>query len=69
MVVGTAVTGVTALAAATMGYLNRTLATWERILLGVGAVALIFPGLASDGFGFLALLFVLFRGKSFANQH
>ncbi len=34
---------------------------WERVLLGGGAVALIFPGLASDGFGLLALLFIFFR--------
>jgi TRAP transporter 4TM/12TM fusion protein len=61
LVVGTAVAGVTALAGATMGYLRGRIATWERVLLGAGAVALIFPGLASDGFGLLALLFIFFR--------
>ncbi len=68
LAVGTAVAGVTALAASTMGYLNRRLAPWERVLLGGGAVALIFPGLASDGFGLLALLFVTFRKNSGANE-
>jgi TRAP transporter 4TM/12TM fusion protein len=61
LVVGTAVAGVTALAGATMGYVRGRLAAWERVLLGAGAVALIFPGLASDGFGLLALLFIFFR--------
>ncbi len=61
LVVGTAVAGVTALAASTMGYLRGELALWERMLLGVGAVALIFPDLVSDGFGLLVLLFIFFR--------
>jgi len=61
LVVGTAVAGVTALAAATMGYLRCKLALWERGLLGIGAIALIFPGFASDGFGLLVLLFIFFR--------
>jgi TRAP transporter 4TM/12TM fusion protein len=61
LVVGTAVAGVTALAGSTMGYLRGNLAIWERVLLGVGAVALIFPDLASDGFGLLVLLFFFFR--------
>jgi TRAP-type uncharacterized transport system fused permease subunit len=44
-----------------MGYLRGPLAAWERVVLGGGAVALIFPGLASDGFGLLALLFIFLR--------
>jgi len=67
LVVGTAVAGVTALAASTMGYLRRKLAIWERVLLGVGAIALIFPDLISDAFGLLALLFIFFH-KSSENQ-
>ena len=63
MVVGTAVAGVTALAASTMGYLRAPLVFWERVLLGAGAVALIFPDPISDGFGLLALLFIFFRSK------
>jgi len=49
----TAVVGVTALAASTIGFLRTRLRVWERALLGVGAVALIFPGLTTDGFGLL----------------
>ena len=61
LVVGTAVAGVTALAASTMGYLRGNLVLWERVLLGGGAVALIFPDLMSDAFGLLVLLFIFFR--------
>jgi TRAP transporter 4TM/12TM fusion protein len=69
LAVGTAVAGVTALAASTMGYLRGNLAVWERVLLGGGAVALIFPGLASDGFGLLAILFIFFRTTPLNRSH
>ncbi len=61
LVVGTGVAGVTALAASTMGYLRGQLSPWERALLGISAIALIIPGLTSDGFGLLLLLFIFFR--------
>jgi TRAP-type uncharacterized transport system fused permease subunit len=61
LAVSTGIAGVTALAASTMGDLRGPLALWERILLGGGSVALIFPGLASDGFGLVALLLVFLR--------
>jgi TRAP transporter 4TM/12TM fusion protein len=61
LVVATGMGGVTALAASTMGYLRRDLAVWERVLLGSGAVALIFPNLLTDAFGLLVLLFIFFR--------
>jgi TRAP transporter 4TM/12TM fusion protein len=61
LVVATGMGGVTALAASTMGYLRRDLAVWERVLLGSGAVALIFPNLVTDAFGLLVLLFIFFR--------
>jgi TRAP transporter 4TM/12TM fusion protein len=61
LVVGTGIAGVTALAASTMGYLRGELAAWERVLLGFGAVALIFPDLVSDGMGLLILLVVFLR--------
>jgi TRAP transporter 4TM/12TM fusion protein len=68
-VVVTGVAGVTALAGATMGYLRAELKAWERLVLGAGAVALIFPGLATDGLGLLALVFVLFRsGRKIASE-
>ena len=63
LVTGTAVAGVTALAGATMGYLRSPLTAWERAVLGGGAIALIFPGLASDGCGLLALLFIFLRNS------
>jgi TRAP transporter 4TM/12TM fusion protein len=61
LVVGTGIAGVTALAASTMGYLRGELAVWERLLLGFGAVALIFPDLVTDGAGLLILLMIFFR--------
>ena len=59
VVTGTGIAGVTALAAAAMGFLRRELIPWERGLLLVAAFALIFPGLLSDGCG-LAILLVIF---------
>jgi len=61
LVVGTAVAGVTALAAATMGFMRRVLPAWARLVLGGGAMALIFPGLMSDGFGLAVILLIFFR--------
>ena len=59
----TAVAGVTAFAAAAIGYTTRTLPVWERVLLAAGALALVFPGLLSDGAGLLVLSVVFFRGS------
>ena len=64
LVSGTAIAGVTALAAAAMGFLRRDLLFWERALLLTGALALIFPGLASDGYGLVVLLVIFFRPGS-----
>lgn len=57
----TAMAGVTALAAAAMGHARRPLAAWERALLGAGAMALIFPGLVTDGFGLGVLALTVLR--------
>jgi TRAP-type uncharacterized transport system fused permease subunit len=57
-----ALAGVTALAAAMMGYGRRDLKLWERGLLLIAAVALIFPGLVTDGLGLLLLVTVMARG-------
>lgn len=59
----TAAVGVTALASAAMGYGHRHLATWERVLLGVGALCLVVPGLWTDGAGLIALGVVFLRGR------
>ena len=44
-----------------MGYGRRVLRIWERAVLGIGALALIFPGLWTDLVGLTALV-VGFRG-------
>ena len=61
VVAATGIAGVTALAAATMGFMHRDLAGWERILLATAACALIFPGLVSDGYGLFVLLVIFLR--------
>jgi TRAP transporter 4TM/12TM fusion protein len=66
LVGGTALAGVTALAAAAMGFLRRNLRPWERVVLLSGAFALIFPGLLSDGYGLLVLLVIFFRSGAAA---
>jgi TRAP-type uncharacterized transport system fused permease subunit len=63
LVVLTATAGVTALAAASMGYLRQELRPWERVVLGAGALALVFPGLLTDTFGLAALAVVLFARR------
>ena len=57
----TAVVGVTAFAAAAIGYAHRLLPVFQRVLLGAGALALVAPGLVSDGAGLLALAVVFYR--------
>ncbi|MEJ2187178.1 MAG: TRAP transporter fused permease subunit, partial [Gemmatimonadota bacterium] len=56
----TAFVGVTALAAAVIGYARRPLAAWERLLLVAAAIGLIAPGLVTDifGGGVMALAFL-----------
>ncbi len=56
-----AMAGVTALAAAAIGFTKRPLAIWERALLGAAALALMLPGVLTDAFGFLVLALVFFR--------
>ncbi len=60
----TATAGVTALASAAMGYGRRDLAGWERIVLGAGALCLVFPGLLTDGAGLVALAAIFLRGRA-----
>ena len=50
--------GVTALAAATMGFARKPLGLLERAALTGSAVALIFPGLATDAVGVVVLLMI-----------
>lgn len=65
----TAVIGVTAFAIAIQGYFLSKLYIWERALLAMGSIALMIPGLASDGIGLLFLIggavrSLLYRKKS-----
>jgi len=66
VVTGTALAGVTALAASVIGFLRRVLLHWERAILTAAAFALIFPGLASDGFGLAVLLIIFLRSGAVA---
>jgi TRAP transporter 4TM/12TM fusion protein len=54
---GTATVGVVALAGATVGYVRRPLAMWQRALLFIAAVTLVKHGLLTDvvGFGIVAV--------------
>ncbi len=54
----TACLGVTALAAATMGYARRPLPGWQRVLMAGVAVMLMMPGLATDLVGLAAMALV-----------
>jgi TRAP transporter 4TM/12TM fusion protein len=64
----TAGLGVTALAAATMGYARRPLPGWQRVLMGGVAVALMMPGLATDVVG-LAVMAVVFAPSEDSAVH
>lgn len=68
LVLATGLAGVTALAAAAMGFLRSNLLMWERLVLGGAALALMFPGLLSDGFGLGALFFIFIRSDSGARR-
>ncbi len=51
----------TALAAAGVGFGRRALTPIERVVLAAGAFGLMLPGLATDGFGMLALAVIVSR--------
>ena len=59
----TAVVGVIALASAGMGYARRPLGVWERALAVAAALALVLPGLATDGAGLIVVVVVFFRAR------
>ncbi|MBI2997226.1 MAG: TRAP transporter permease [Deltaproteobacteria bacterium] len=63
----TAVIGTIALAGAMAGYCFGSVFWWQRILLAVGAVTLIYPGWKSDLIG-LALVAVAAAGTELANR-
>jgi TRAP transporter 4TM/12TM fusion protein len=59
----TAIVGVTALAAAGVGYARRPLVWWERVLAFAAALLLVYPGLVTDGAGLLAVTVVFLRAE------
>ena len=63
LAVFSALIGVSALAAATMGYGRRDLAIWERLLMAGAALMLIKPGLYTDAAGLLVFLAIMARGE------
>jgi len=58
-----AIVGVTVLAAAGMGFARRPIAWWERAILFVAALALVLPGLATDGAGLVGVVVVFSRAE------
>ena len=58
-----AIVGVTALAAAGMGFARRPIAWWERVILFFAALALVLPGLATDGAGLVGVVVVFSRAE------
>ena len=58
-----ALVGVAALAAATMGFLTRTLNWAERAALALAAATLLAPGILSDLFGVLVVVLVLLAAR------
>jgi len=52
----TAIIGVFALGFAASGYWLRNMALWERVILFGGALALIKPGVLTDGAGILIMV-------------
>jgi len=59
----TAIVGVTALAAAGVGYARRPLAAWQRALALAGALLLVYPDLLTDGAGLAAVGVVFFKAE------
>lgn len=59
----TAIVGVTALSAGTIGFARRPLAVWQRALAVVGALLLVYPDLLTDGVGLVAVGVVFSRSE------
>ena len=59
----TGMLGLTALAAAMVGFGSRLLTGWERLALGVGATGLLTPLVAADVVGAVVVVYLLTAGK------
>ena len=62
----TAALGVTALAAATMGFARRRMAAWQRVVLAAAAFTLLMPGLVTDLTGVVLMAVMFARGPDAA---
>ncbi len=62
-----AVAGVTAIAAAVVGYARGPLPVWLRVTAGLAGAALLMPGAASDAGGLAALLLVAAASSKFGD--
>jgi TRAP-type uncharacterized transport system fused permease subunit len=59
----TAVMGVSAVSAASIGFLAAPLKLIERVLLAAGGLSLIIPGILTDSIGFGCFAFVFWRNS------
>ncbi|MEX2465584.1 MAG: TRAP transporter fused permease subunit [Gemmatimonadota bacterium] len=59
----TATIGVITLAAAAVGFARRRLAGWERAIALVGAIALVYPHLLSDGIGLVIVVYIFLKSE------
>jgi len=46
-----------------MGFARRPIVWWERVILFVAALALVLPGLATDGAGLVGVVVVFSRAE------
>ncbi len=67
-IVCTAAVGIAALAFASVGYWQRNLYIWERLILACAAITLITPGLTTDLIGIGLMVFVFILQRIFKNQ-
>jgi TRAP transporter 4TM/12TM fusion protein len=59
----TAILGVVALAAGAVGFARVQLKAWQRVLALAAALALVYPGLLTDGAGLIAMSVVFLRAE------
>jgi TRAP transporter 4TM/12TM fusion protein len=68
LTVTTAVIGVYALAAGMEGYINGYLKLWQRVLLVIAAVGVIYPSFGINLFGVIIILFFFLKNRIFKNK-
>jgi TRAP transporter 4TM/12TM fusion protein len=65
----TAVIGVTAISAASIGFITFPLSGWERILLSGAGISLIIPGIMTDSLGLGLFAVILIRNLMLQRRH